>query len=68
MSAKETKNLLASVLERLRSRSKSSGAPFQQVLQQYAVERFLYRISKSKHAHLQQQCALQNHSATPTAA
>src|SRR5690606_15121420 len=30
--------------------SKSSGAPFQQVLQQYAIERFLYRVSKSKHA------------------
>jgi hypothetical protein len=50
MSAKETKNLAASVLERLRNKSKSSGAPFQQVLQQYAIERFLYRISKSKHA------------------
>lgn len=50
MSAKETKNITASVLARLRNRSKSSGAPFQQVLQQYAIERFLYRVSKSKHA------------------
>jgi hypothetical protein len=41
---------VASVLARLRNNSKSSGAPFQQVLQQYAIERFLYRISKSKHA------------------
>lgn len=47
---KETKNVVASVLARLRNTSKSSGAPFQQVLQQYAIERFLYRISKSKHA------------------
>jgi predicted nucleotidyltransferase component of viral defense system len=47
---KETKNVVASVLARLRNSSKSSGAPFQQVLQQYAIERFLYRISKSKHA------------------
>lgn len=47
---KETKNVVASVLARLRNNSKSSGAPFQQVLQQYAIERFLYRISKSKHA------------------
>jgi hypothetical protein len=46
----ETKNVVASVLARLRNKSKSSGAPFQQVLQQYAIERFLYRISKSKHA------------------
>src|SRR4051794_15080210 len=50
MTAKETKNVVASVLERLRNTSKSSGAPFQQVLQQYAIERFLCRTSKSKHA------------------
>ncbi|MEJ1966779.1 MAG: nucleotidyl transferase AbiEii/AbiGii toxin family protein [Gammaproteobacteria bacterium] len=50
MSAKETKNVVASVLARLRNSSKSSGSPFQQVLQQYAIERLLYRISKSKHA------------------
>jgi len=47
---KETKNVAASVLARLRNNSRSSGAPFQQVLQQYAIERFLYRVSKSKHA------------------
>jgi predicted nucleotidyltransferase component of viral defense system len=51
MSGKEMKNVAASVLARLRNISKSSGAPFQQVLQQYAIERFLYRISKSTHAH-----------------
>jgi predicted nucleotidyltransferase component of viral defense system len=50
MSAREMKNVVASVLARLRNHSKSSGAPFQQVLQQYAIERFLYRVSKSKHA------------------
>lgn len=50
MTGKETKNVVASVLARLRNHAKSSGAPFQQVLQQYAIERFLYRISKSKHA------------------
>jgi hypothetical protein len=44
------KNTAASVLAGLRNISKSSGAPFQQVLQQYAIERFLYRISKSTHA------------------
>jgi hypothetical protein len=49
MSGKEM-NVVASVLARLRNHSKSSGAPFQQVLQQYAMERFLYRIAKSKHA------------------
>ena len=50
MSEREMKNVAASVLARLRNISKSSSAPFQQVLQQYAIERFLYRISKSKHA------------------
>src|SRR5271165_2283848 len=50
MTGKERKNIIASVLARLRGTSKSSGAPFQQVLQLYAMERFLYRISKSKHA------------------
>lgn len=44
------RNVTASVLARLRNESKSSGAPFQQVLQLYAIERFLYRISKSRHA------------------
>jgi predicted nucleotidyltransferase component of viral defense system len=50
MNSKEVKNVVASVLARLRNTSKSSGAPFQQILQQYAMERFLYRVSKSKHA------------------
>lgn len=50
MTGKEIKNVTASVLAKLRNTSKSSGAPFQQVLQLYAIERFLYRISKSKHA------------------
>src|SRR5579863_9915420 len=50
MSGKEPKNVVASVLARLRNHAKSTGAPFQQVLQQYAIERFLYRVSKSKHA------------------
>ncbi len=50
MGRKEPKNIVASVLARLRENAKSSGAPFQQVLQQYAIERFLYRVSKSKHA------------------
>jgi hypothetical protein len=49
MSVKEMKNVAASVLARLRNVSRSSGAPFQQVLQQYAIERFLNRISKSTH-------------------
>jgi hypothetical protein len=50
MTGKEIKNVTASVLAKLRNNSKSSGAPLQQVLQLYAMERFLYRVSKSRHA------------------
>src|SRR6185369_11184213 len=50
MTGKEIKNITTSVLAKLRDNSKSSGAPLQQVLQLYAMERFLYRISKSRHA------------------
>jgi hypothetical protein len=50
MNTTDGKNVVASVLARLRNTSKSNDAPFQQVLQQYASERFLYRISKSRHA------------------
>ena len=46
----DKKNIVASVLARLRNTAKSSGAPFQQILQQYAMERFLYRVSRSPHA------------------
>jgi hypothetical protein len=46
MSGKETKNVVASVLAKLRSHAKSSGVPFQQVPQQYAIERFLYRATE----------------------
>jgi predicted nucleotidyltransferase component of viral defense system len=50
MSDRVVKNVVASILGRLRNTAKKSGATFQQILQQYAIERFLYRISKSKHA------------------
>jgi predicted nucleotidyltransferase component of viral defense system len=50
MSEEKPKDIVASVLARLRNNAKVSGATFQQVLQQYAMERFLYRVSKSKHA------------------
>jgi hypothetical protein len=37
----QVKNVVAFVLAKLRNTSKSSGVAFQQVLQQYAMERFL---------------------------
>ncbi len=50
MTGKEAKNLTASLLAKLRNTSRVSGTPLQQLLQLYAMERFLYRISKSRHA------------------
>lgn len=44
------KNVPASVLARLRIEAREKKVPFNQVLQFYAMERFLYRLSKSSHA------------------
>jgi predicted nucleotidyltransferase component of viral defense system len=44
-----TKNIVASVLARLRNQAQAQRVPFNQVLQFYAMERFLYRLSKSAH-------------------
>ena len=43
------KNPVASVLARLRNQAAVQGVPFNQVPQFYAIERFLYRLSKSPH-------------------
>jgi predicted nucleotidyltransferase component of viral defense system len=43
------KNVVASVLARLRNQAQAQSVPFNQVLQFYAMERFLYRLSKSAH-------------------
>ncbi len=47
--SKEIKNLAASVLNRLRNKAKEIGLPSEWMLQYYANERFLYRISQSEH-------------------
>jgi predicted nucleotidyltransferase component of viral defense system len=44
-----TKNPVASILARLRNQAAEQGVPFNQVLQFYAIERFLYRLSRSPH-------------------
>ena len=49
MSPKKVKNIAASVRQRLLNLSKSERRPFQEVLQYYAMERFLYRLSMSPH-------------------
>lgn len=43
-------NLAASVRQRLLNRSRSDKRPFAELLQYYAMERFLFRLSKSGHA------------------
>jgi len=44
------KNIPASVLARLRNQSDATNRPFAEVLQYYAMERFLYRLSKTRYA------------------
>lgn len=47
---KKPTNIAASVRARLLNRAKADDRPFQEVLQYYAMERFLYRLSRSEHA------------------
>jgi len=47
---KSTKNISASVRQRLLNRSKTDKRPFNELLQYYAMERSLYRLSKSNYA------------------
>jgi hypothetical protein len=44
-----TKNIAASVREKLLNRAKVDRRPFNEMLQYYAMERFLYRFSKSEY-------------------
>jgi hypothetical protein len=48
--AGKTKNIAASVHQRLLNKSKESSRPFNEILQHFAIERFIYRFSKSPHA------------------
>lgn len=43
------KNMSASVRQRLLNRARSAHRPFNELLQYYAMERFLYRLSQSAH-------------------
>lgn len=45
-----TKNISASVRQKLLNRARSDKRPFAELLQYYAMERFLYRLSQSSHA------------------
>jgi hypothetical protein len=44
------KDLAASVRQRLLNKARKSGRPFNEIFQYYAMERFLYRLSKSPYA------------------
>ena len=50
MTDRPVKNMAASVRQRLQNRAKQTNRPFQEVLQYFAMERFLYRVSKSSYA------------------
>ena len=47
--SKKIKNTSASIRQRLFNISQSSNRPFQEVLQYYAIERFIDRFSKSRY-------------------
>ncbi len=47
---RDLSNIAASVHQRLLNKAKESGRPFNELLQYFAIERFLYRLSRSSHA------------------
>jgi predicted nucleotidyltransferase component of viral defense system len=47
---KAPKNISASIRQRLLNRAKNDKRPFNEILQYYAMERFLYRLSQSAHS------------------
>ncbi|MCK4546190.1 MAG: nucleotidyl transferase AbiEii/AbiGii toxin family protein, partial [Candidatus Eisenbacteria sp.] len=50
MVQKRLKDVAASVHQRLLNESQRAGKPFNALLDHYALERFLYRLSKTEHA------------------
>lgn len=48
--ARSIKNTAASVHRRLLNKAKEASRPFNELLQYFAIERFIYRLSKSPHA------------------
>jgi len=47
---RQYKNIAASVRQRLLNKARETGRPFNELLQYFAMERFLYRLSKSHYA------------------
>lgn len=50
MTKRVIKDVAASVRQRLQNNARETGRPFQEVLQYFAMERLLYRLSQSPHA------------------
>lgn len=50
MKDRKITNAAASVRQRLLRVAQASGRPFQEVLQYFAMERFLYRLTQSPHS------------------
>lgn len=50
MKDRQIKNIAASVRQRLLNVAKDSGRPFQELLQYFAMERFLYRLTRTPHS------------------
>lgn len=50
MSERAPKNVAASVHQRLKNEARASGQTFNDLLQHYGLERFLFRLSKSGHS------------------
>lgn len=46
----KTKNIAVSVHQRLLNKARESSRPFNELLQHFAIERFIYRLSKSPYA------------------
>lgn len=51
MTRQAPKNVAASIHQRLLNIARNTDRPFNEVLQYFAIERFLYRLSVSQHAH-----------------
>ena len=50
MNRRKVKNVVASIRQRLLDEARGTGRPFGELLQYFAMERFLYRLSKSPHS------------------
>ena len=50
MTKRQYKNIGASIRQRLLTKARETNRPFSELLQYFAMERFLYRLSKSSYA------------------